>query len=730
MKRILPYCILILLGALLLGVAGGCKKDKDKPAIPAFKVDRYYPNSGKAGTLVTIEGESFGTDLERYSASISGTAMEVVSVTTSAIVLRAPEKGSTGQLALKYFDRSIEIGNYTYQTLSVQRVFPINGPAGSSVTIKGEGFGSTNSPAAVFINDKEALVISASDTLLIVEVPADAGTGAVKVKVDGAVASGQDFTYQAIENFSPLTGGKNTKVTITGTGFDVQPAGNEVTFNGKPAVVTSATSEKLVVIAPEGVESGPLSVTINGQKTVGQVFTVVAPPAITVVSPLSGPQGVEMTITGSRFSTVIEENKVLLNGVNVTVTSANERELKLIIPGGTGSGMVKVIVNDQEAEGPQFKDQTLGIAAVSPESGLAGTSVKITGTGFSNNPGENIVTFNGVPAIVTSATETELEMTAPTGLSTGELKVVVNGISASAPKTFRRAGVMTLAGGPLSNVLPSTISKIVIDRSKNAFVSTSTQILKITPDGTTVTVFAGSSTGESGNNNGTGTEARFNYIQGLVIDANDNLYVMDGGLRKITPAGVVTTVSISFTGSSLLLAPDGSFYTTRGFSGISRYTVNGITLVTGHSVNDACRPAIDNAGNVYISKDFYEAHVSYIPKGTTPGTYPRLLTGNPGNPAWQDGPFSTALLGFGINGLLTDNSNNLYILDPVNYAIRKADLTAREVTTVIKGNNGYEDGSFDQAKFGYGITDMAMDQDGNFYVVDKVNKAIRKIFLQ
>ncbi|MCW3466378.1 IPT/TIG domain-containing protein [Chitinophaga nivalis] len=730
MKRILQYPVWGLLFLLLLAATTGCRKKQDSDDTLVAKVLRYYPNSGKAGTLITIEGTGFGTDPGRYTAAISGVSAEVISATANAVVLRAPAKAITGPLTLQYQERSFNIGQYTYQALSVQRVTPLNGPAGSAINISGEGFGGTGKPASVFVNGKEAIVITASDTLLIAEVPADAGTGVVMVKVDGAVASGQEFTYQAITAIRPQTGGKNTKVTITGTGFDGLATGNVVTFNGKPAVVTEAGKQQLVVVAPEGVETGPLVVTIHEQKTVGPVFTVVPPPVINVVSPLSGPRGAEMTITGARYSSVKEENKVFLNGVEVAISAATEKELKLIIPGGTGNGIVKVVVNDQETSGPQFKDQALGITAVSPESGLAGTMVTITGTGFSNNPADNIVSFNGISTTVMTATETSLVLAAPAGLSTGELKVVVKGAAASAPRDFRRAGVMTLAGGPASNDLTTQISRIVVDDDKNVYVSNNTQVLKISSDSKSVTVLAGSATGAGGRKDGTGTEALFDYIRGMVIGKDGNIYVMDGGLRKITLAGKVTTVSTQFTGTSLTVDADGNLYATRGFDGFFRYNINGIIRVNANAFYEDCRPALDKAGNIYISKDQYESSVSFIAKGAMLGAYPRPLIGNAANPGYQDGPFATALLNYSLTALLTDNNNDLYILDGISYAIRKADLTAKEVSTVIKGEPGYEDGSFDKAKFAYGLSDMAIDKDGDIYVVDKGNKAIRKIFLK
>ena len=72
-----------------------------------------------------------------------------------------------------------------------------------------------------------------------------------------------------------------------------------------------------------------------------------------------------------------------------------------------------------------------------------------------------------------------------------------------------------------------------------------------------VTTFAGSTTGASGSTNATGTSALFNDPEAITSDAAGNLYVVEFNnnfVRKITPAGVVTT----FAGSGANASTDGT----------------------------------------------------------------------------------------------------------------------------------------------------------------------------
>jgi len=72
------------------------------------------------------------------------------------------------------------------------------------------------------------------------------------------------------------------------------------------------------------------------------------------------------------------------------------------------------------------------------------------------------------------------------------------------------------------------------------------KIVKCNTDGSNTSVLAGSPNGESGENDGVGTAARFFYPVGMAMDSNGNMYVGDvaGNLsiRMITPKGIVTTL--------------------------------------------------------------------------------------------------------------------------------------------------------------------------------------------
>jgi len=108
--------------------------------------------------------------------------------------------------------------------------------------------------------------------------------------------------------------------------------------------------------------------------------------------------------------------------------------------------------------------------------------------------------------------------------------------TASAARFNRPGGVATDASGDV----------YVVDSGNYT-------IRKIAPSGD-VTTLAGLA-GRSGSDDGIGSVARFNQPSAVATDGNGNVYVADTGnhaIRKITPAGVVTTLagSAGFPGST------------------------------------------------------------------------------------------------------------------------------------------------------------------------------------
>lgn len=714
MKQLYSTLLLVLFIA-----SSGCKRSVQELRFE-FKATNYFPNSGKAGTLITIEGQGLDPDIKNYSASISGTPAEVISATSTFLVVRSPADAVSGKLKLEYQGRSYEIGQYTYQTLSVQDILPKRGAAGANIRIRGEGFMSTIKPAQVTVNGNAATIISLTDTLIIALLPGETTSGPVTVTVDGQSSSGPVFKVMAITSLLPATGGKGTKVTLKGSGFDPDISKVKVFFNGKAGQVLEVKEEQMTVIAPDGVETGNITATIDGIALPGGVFTVVPAPTISTVSPMSGPAGTEMTITGTGFSEIAGETKVSINDKEIVLTSVTKTVVKLIIPGNTGTGKVKVVVNDQAAEGPTFTDQALGISKNDPEGGLPGTEVTISGTGFSLIPSENLVFFNEVQAPVISSGATELKVKVPAGATTGMLKVRVGGMEAVAPRPFAIEGVYTLTSS-----LSADVSAITVGLNGEIYATDPVQhqVLKISTNGV-VSLFAGSAGGHSGSQDGLGTAASFNSPIGITADRQGNLFVVEaaGDVRKITPGGDVSTFKTAAILGASAIASDlnNNLYVSGqpfAFSGITKLTPGGDLQYFFDFYDPDNRVGIDAAGTVYAS-DNSSTGKSAIGIGSGD----RRIGSTPG---FADGGYGSALFAE-VHSLVVNSKNQLLVADYGNNALRSVDLDKKEVITIFKAGKGYKDGPLATVGFGE-LTDLAVGSGNKLYVLDKVNKAIRVV---
>jgi hypothetical protein len=79
--------------------------------------------------------------------------------------------------------------------LAAEAMQPTSGPDSTQVTIGGTGFSSTTTADLVSFNGKQATVLSATSTSLVVRTPTLAGTGSVTVTVNGKTTTAGVFTY-------------------------------------------------------------------------------------------------------------------------------------------------------------------------------------------------------------------------------------------------------------------------------------------------------------------------------------------------------------------------------------------------------------------------------------------------------------------------------------------------------------------------------------------------------
>ncbi len=173
---------------------------------------------------------------------------------------------------------------------------------------------------------------------------------AVKYTYDAAgnllSISRQSPALASVLEFTPNTGPVGTEVTIYGTGFSTTAGQNVVKFNGVAAVVSSATSTKLVTKVPSGATTGPISVgSPAGTATSSTSFVVgnSKVPTISGFTPTIGTPGKAITITGTNFRSPLSDNFLKLNVSDSQPTSGTATTLVTNVPAYAGSGRIQVV---------------------------------------------------------------------------------------------------------------------------------------------------------------------------------------------------------------------------------------------------------------------------------------------------------------------------------------------------------------------------------------------------
>ena len=248
--------------------------------------------------------------------------------------------------------------------------------------------------------------------------------------------------------------------------------------------------------------------------------------------------------------------------------------------------------------------------------------------------------------------------------------------------------------------------------------------------------------GGNGYQDGQGSDAWFNYPEGVAVDSAGNVYVADrdnNRIRKITSGGMVSL----FAGSGT-----AGYYEGAGASaqfnkptGVAVYAgdvyvadrdnnrirkINSVGMVslfagdgTATQFNKPTGVAVDSAGNVYVADS--ENH--RIRKITSGGTV-TLFAGS-GTAGYNEGAGATAQFNKP-TGVAVDSSGNVYVADSENHRIRKINSGGTVILLAGSGTAGSNDGTGASAQFNK-PTGVAVDSAGNVYVADCENNKIRKI---
>lgn len=223
--------------------------------------------------------------------------------------------------------------------------------------------------------------------------------------------------------------------------------------------------------------------------------------------------------------------------------------------------------------------------------------------------------------------------------------------------------------------------------------------------GQSITTYAGGGTDDGR----LATSVSFSLPTGITVDAQGNLYLADRNDHRVRRVDAVTELVSTVAGSGA-----------NGFSGDGG-------LATKASLRNPTDVAVDSDGNVYIADR--ENHRIRRVDGTT-GIINTIagVEGPEYHPIGDGGPAIEASL-LGPNAIVLDRAMHLYIADHGHHRVRRLDLTSGIIMTVAgSGAEGFsgDGGPADEAALDH-PSGVALDDNGNLFIVDEGNNRVRKV---
>ncbi|CAM4636768.1 unnamed protein product [Leuciscus chuanchicus] len=305
------------------------------------------PTSGSiaGGTPLLITGNGFVAG--NTTVKLANSPCRILDVTPDTVrCMTPPHAEGQVQVNIKVFDVVYPPQRFNYsrgQTPNITSISPITGSGGTEITVSGSGFGTDVALVSFKIGGVACSVTSITDMQLLCTVGEHAG-GTFPVifhhQVKGHALTQSVFTYELLltgvtPNEGSYAGG--AVVAIQGSGFD--PNITRVLICNRECNVhlQNSTSTQLNCEVPPNngseAERACTVIVMNGGDTVNltnsYTYRSSLTPVITSVSPRRGGTagGTRLTITGTGFSSNVNDVTVTIAGSVCDVQSASESQI-------------------------------------------------------------------------------------------------------------------------------------------------------------------------------------------------------------------------------------------------------------------------------------------------------------------------------------------------------------------------------------------------------------------
>jgi DNA-binding beta-propeller fold protein YncE len=384
--------------------------------------------------------------------------------------------------------------------------------------------------------------------------------------------------------------------------------------------------------------------------------------SITSINPDKGDAG-PLTISGKGFNAIPAANQVFIGGLPATILSGNDTKLVIDLPANLPVGLhtIEVRNNSQTASltaGYRFTPWVVEHLAGSGEMGSA-------------NGSANEASFINPIGITT-----DKEGTIYVSDGNRIRKITKDGNTSH----YAGSGITGLTDGIAAAARFNLPAGLVIDNNQHLYVADQQNhaIRKIDATGIVSTI-AGN--GQPGNKDGTGQDAQFDSPYGIAInEATQELFVADynnNAIRKINinTKEVSTLAVVNFPGGLTITKQGDLLLTEKGAGWIKKITPAGIVTTIGGTASLTDLPSfivLDENQNLYITYKSLNQVVKLNAEGNASVFAGLRLSGDENGPAKQ----SKFLFPEGIAISKDENGKTIiYVTDAGNQKIKKIRLS-------------------------------------------------------
>lgn len=256
---------LVLSGPIIVEASGSADSTKISfrlatsvsPVIKSFQ-----PQSGAAGSIVTITGTNFDPNPKNSLVKLGSLAIVPFAGSGNQLQFKVPTGATSGPITvLMYCDSIMLNGTFTVVPDSILSFSPKGGDIGTLVTITTNFI--PDSTNIIKIGAVVAPLVSDSGNKAVVRVPMGAVTAPISITIGNqAVTTANNFAVNPLKNlsFTPPGGIAGTRVTITAN-IHLTASGLIVKFGNAQAVIDSVGDSVIVATVPQSAVTAPITVT-------------------------------------------------------------------------------------------------------------------------------------------------------------------------------------------------------------------------------------------------------------------------------------------------------------------------------------------------------------------------------------------------------------------------------------------------------------------------------------